>query len=215
MWGDSNAAAFYPGLKSLQEKHPFSIAQFTTSSCPPLLGLNNTHRKFCNEINIANLKRVRELNPETVILHANWTHSLTPSLAQSYDLTFLANTVEELRKAKVKKIVILGPVPRWTENLHRIIFHNWKYSFHRMPSARLEKQLDPNVPLIDQKMREIAQRLDVVYISAWDVMCDKAGCLTRTPEEGYDISTFDVEHLSPSASRYLAHHIENDLLGKK
>ncbi len=37
IWGDSTAAALVPGFRSLQASRNFGIAQFTVSSCPPLL----------------------------------------------------------------------------------------------------------------------------------------------------------------------------------
>src|SRR6185312_14650743 len=35
LWGDSHAAHLYPGLRSLQKRHQFRIAQFTVSACAP------------------------------------------------------------------------------------------------------------------------------------------------------------------------------------
>ncbi|MCC6503211.1 MAG: hypothetical protein IT362_08770 [Deltaproteobacteria bacterium] len=36
LWGDSHAAALYPGLKKLKaENNAFSLSQFTSSGCPP------------------------------------------------------------------------------------------------------------------------------------------------------------------------------------
>jgi peptidoglycan/LPS O-acetylase OafA/YrhL len=46
LWGDSFAAALYPGLNFLERSKGFGVAYFAANSCPPLLGWNNPSRAF-------------------------------------------------------------------------------------------------------------------------------------------------------------------------
>jgi peptidoglycan/LPS O-acetylase OafA/YrhL len=51
VWGDSVAAALYPGLRHAQASHPFAIGQFTIAGCPPILGLVIPTRPHCKDSN--------------------------------------------------------------------------------------------------------------------------------------------------------------------
>jgi hypothetical protein len=100
--------------------------------------------------------------------------------------------------------VIVGPVPQWNGSLGRTIFTCPK---ERSNSDTIEKfsdcGLDPNIKVVDEHLRTIAERLHVAYISAYDVFCNKRGCMRYTDENDPGLTTYDYGHLSPNASRFL------------
>jgi hypothetical protein len=71
VWGDSTASALIPGLRKLQEAADFGIAQFTVSSCPPLLvRLVESIADLCLERNQRIVSLIGANSADVVLLHA-------------------------------------------------------------------------------------------------------------------------------------------------
>ena len=206
LWGDSHAAALYPGLKHLQDTgaYNFGVAQRTAAVCPPIIG---DARPWCNEINADNLKLIRELKPEIVMMYAYWSHGLDGrgGFAGLYDLRKLDATVAELKQIGVKKIILMGPTPYWRNSLPHNIVETWKKTKAiTQPPLRLtygDFGLVAELPLYDKQMREIAQRLTISYISGVDYLCNTEGCLTRDNEDGVKVASIDYGHLTVDAAQ--------------
>lgn len=206
LWGDSHAAALYPGFKHLQDSgtYQFGIAQRTAAVCPPIL---NDARPWCNEINSANFKLLQEIKPEIVILYAYWSHGLDGKggFGGLYDLQQLDSTVAELRRVGVSKIILLGPTPYWNNSLPHNIVENWKKSNSvAKPPLRLSYGtfgLNDRLPLFQQQMNELAKRLGVTYINGLDYFCTNEGCLTRDSEDGLKVTSVDYGHLTVDAAQ--------------
>jgi peptidoglycan/LPS O-acetylase OafA/YrhL len=206
LWGDSHAAALYPGLKHLQDTgaYSFGVAQRTGAVCPPIIG---DARPWCNEINTDSFKLIKELKPEIVMMYAYWSHGLDGKggFAGLYDLTKLDATVAELKKIGVKKIILMGPSPYWRNSLPHNIVENWKKTKTvAKPPLRLsygDFGLVAELPLYDKQMRAIAMRLNVSYISGVDFLCNADGCLTRDSEDGVKVASIDYGHLTVDAAQ--------------
>ena len=206
LWGDSHAAALYPGLKHLQDTgaYSFGVAQRTGAVCPPIIG---DARPWCNEINADSFKLIKELKPEIVMMYAYWSHGLDGKggFAGLYDLTKLDATVAELKKAGVKKVILMGPSPYWKNSLPHNIVETWKKTKTvAKPPLRMsygDFGLLAELPIYDKQMREIAKRLDISYISGVDFLCNKDGCLTRDSEDGVKVASVDYGHLTVDAAQ--------------
>jgi peptidoglycan/LPS O-acetylase OafA/YrhL len=206
LWGDSHAAALYPGLKHLQDigAYTFGVAQRTGAVCPPIIG---DARPWCNEINTDSFKLIKELKPEIVMMYAYWSHGLDGKggFAGLYDLSKLDATVAELKKIGVKKVILMGPTPYWKNSLPHNIVETWKKAKTvAKPPLRLsygDFGLVTELPIYDQQMRDIAKRLDISYISGIDFLCNKEGCLTRDSEDGVKVASVDYGHLTLDASQ--------------
>ena len=206
LWGDSHAAALYPGFKHLQDTGPykFGIAQRNAAVCPPIL---NDARPWCNEINTANFKLLQEVKPEIVILYAYWSHGLDGKggFGGLYDLKQLETTVSELRKVGVAKIILMGPTPYWNNSLPHNIVENWKKSNSvAKPPLRLSYGtfgLNDKLPLFQQQMQDMAKRLGVTYINGLNYFCNSEGCLTRDSEDGLKVTSVDYGHLTVDAAQ--------------
>lgn len=208
MWGDSHAAALYPGLKALKETHGVGIAQYTAADCPPLLNLATEENTLCKDINDSNLILIKTIKPDIVLLHSNWK-----ALGSKVGRRSLFYTISELQKIGIKKIVLLGPTPLWIGSLKRQLFSSYmKDPFKNPPPQYIRFGLEEYRLLEDQYIRTVAASVGVDFISAYNIMCGSDGCLTRVGEDSYNFTTFDNGHLSPQASRYLINHISEDLL---
>ncbi len=206
LWGDSHAAALYPGLKHLQDTgaYTFGIAQRTGAVCPPILG---DARPWCNEINTSSFKLIEELKPEIVMMYAYWSHGLDGKggLGGLYDLSKLDATVAALKQLGVKKIILMGPTPYWRNSLPHNIVETWKKAKTiTKPPLRMtygDFGLVAALPIYDQQMRAIAKRLAISYISGVDYLCNDDGCLTRDSEDGVKVASVDYGHLTVDAAQ--------------
>ena len=206
LWGDSHAAALYPGLKHLQDTgaYSFGVAQRTGAVCPPIIG---DARPWCNEINTDSFKLIKELKPEIVMMYAYWSHGLDGKggFAGLYDLRKLDVTVAALKKAGVKKVILMGPTPYWKNSLPHNIVETWKKAKTvAKPSLYMsygDFGLLTELPIYDKQMRDIAKRLNISYISGLDFLCNADGCLTRDSEDGVKVSSVDYGHLTVDAAQ--------------
>ncbi|WP_441252540.1 acyltransferase family protein [Tardiphaga sp. 71_E8_N1_1] len=200
LWGDSTAAALYPGLLSIQQVGSFRIGQLTASSCPPMLGLEVSERRSCPEINARVLQLVSEVHPTTVLLHALWD--------TDKDLKGLVDTVAALRALKVPRIIIVGPVPMWKRGLPETILSF--YRVHHIIPMRILKGVSGIDR--DEKMKSVAAKLGATYISAWQTLCDQHGCVASTDATPAGITTLDTAHLSAAGAEFLMHANRGALL---
>jgi hypothetical protein len=103
LWGDSHAAAAYPGLRNLLKSIPFGLSQFNASGCQPLLLHVQFNRLYCKNINDVVFEQVRQTQPDIVILASR----------RDYDNSKFDYTIAQLKSIGIKRIVVLGPLPRW------------------------------------------------------------------------------------------------------
>jgi peptidoglycan/LPS O-acetylase OafA/YrhL len=193
IWGDSTASALVPGFRSLQDWRNFGIAQFTVSSCPPLLIRSGSMTEFCLEQNRKIVDLIRDSSADIVLLHAYWD--------ANYKVENLRPTVEALRALNIRRIVILGPVPVWMGGLPAAVATYYRRSGELMPE-RIWQYVEKNSG--DSNMRKISASLGVDYVSARDALCNNRGCVTRI---GESLVARDSVHLTPVGSTFLVNSI--------
>jgi len=214
VWGDSYAASLYPGLNHYASEKGYSVAEFTASACPPLIGFTFSERPFCKGINDYVLKRVSELKPDTLIFYSTWSYPYTPNEFRQ-DLT---RTISLLRPLDLKKIVMLGPIATWkgdglAANVLDYYFESGTHSV--LPERTLYRSNDDWTRALDTFMRAQARDVGIEYISTRDVMCDDDGCLARIGPNGSELTAYDGGHLTVPGSVFLARHILGNLLDFK
>jgi peptidoglycan/LPS O-acetylase OafA/YrhL len=189
LWGDSTAAALYPGLKKAEETFPFRLGFFAAPGCPPIL------KGKCSESSDIIFDYIRSSTPQIVLLHAMWD--------RSDDLDKLRATIRRLKEINTPRIVILGPVPVWKRWLpHSLV--NF-YRVHHTIADRIATGVSG--PERDEVMQTFSKTVGVEYISAWHVLCNSEGCMTRVGPTANDVVTTDLVHLSNSGSNFLADSI--------
>jgi hypothetical protein len=62
-------------------------------------------------------------------------------------------------------------------------------------------------------MRQKLEPLGAEFISAWDVLCDTRGCLTRTGPAASDLAYSDNVHIRETASVLLVAAVIDKVLG--
>jgi peptidoglycan/LPS O-acetylase OafA/YrhL len=197
LWGDSTAAALYPGLKNAQVTVPFRLARFTASACAPILAAGTDAR--CDAANDIVFGIIRSSHPEIVLLHAWWDGVK--------DLEKLRETIGQLKALSIKRIVILGPVPVWKRTLpHSLV------NFYRLRHAIAERiTTGVSGPQHDERMEAFSKSAGVEYISAWHTLCNSEGCMTRVGPAASDVIATDRVHLSDAGSNFLIERIRRSL----
>jgi peptidoglycan/LPS O-acetylase OafA/YrhL len=195
LWGDSTAAALYPGLRKAQDTVPFRLARFAAPACAPILATGSN--AWCDHNNELVFGFIKSSVPDIVLLHAMWD--------KNNDLDKLRETIRRLRAVNVRRIVILGPVPVWKRTLpHSLV--NF-YRFQHIIADRIAAGVSG--PQRDEQMEAFSNAAGVEYISAWHTLCNSDGCMTRVGPTANDVITTDIVHLSDAGSNFLV-----DAIGK-
>jgi peptidoglycan/LPS O-acetylase OafA/YrhL len=197
VWGDSTAGALMPGLRNAQETRGFGIAQFTSSSCIPALNTDVAGVPQCRAINDKVLSLAQELRPDIVLLHSTWDRYLDG----------VAETVATLKKTTTARIVVLGSVPWWKRGLPNEVLRYFMLHHRLIPERSSRAEPDGSGAALRQKLVPLGAE----FISAWNVMCDADGCLTRIGDTARDISASDQVHLTEKASVFLVQSILDEL----
>jgi len=200
LWGDSTAGALMPGLRKAQETRGFGVAQFTSSSCIPAVNADIAGVPNCRAINDKVLGLARELHPDIVLLHGTF---------EKY-LDHVAETVATLRQATNARVIVLGPVPGWKRGLPNEVLRYYMLH-HGLIPQRFSGAVTSNG--YDAKMRSALEPEGAEFISAWDVLCNADGCLTRIGEQAGDISASDQVHLTEKGSIFLVKSVIDQILG--
>jgi len=200
LWGDSTAAALYPGLKKAQETVPFRLARFTAPACAPILATGSNAR--CDAANDLVFGLIKSSHPEIVLLHAMWD--------KNNDLDQLRDTIRQLKVLNIPRIVILGPVPVWKRTLPQAMVNS--YRFRHAIADRIATGMSG--PQGDAQMEAFSKAAGVEYISAWHTLCNSEGCMTRVGPTANDVITTDIVHLSDAGSNFLIGAIGRNLFSR-
>ncbi|KVV07310.1 acyltransferase family protein [Burkholderia ubonensis] len=198
LWGDSRAAAMYPGFRDQQTAFGVRVAEYSASGCPPILGGEDR----CGRINAGALAALKASKPHTLVLTANWTGDRFAALDR---------TIAAAREAGVARIVLLGQVATWQSSLPTLYWVYWRDHHQEIP-ARSNFGIDPTSTRLDLEGKAVAKKLGIEYVSAYRAMCDSDGCLTRSGAGRGMIMSFDGSHLTPSGAREVLRVSASELL---
>jgi peptidoglycan/LPS O-acetylase OafA/YrhL len=196
VWGDSTAGALMPGLRQLQAKTPFGLAQLTASSCQPLLSSGSS--PACEANNRQVLELIKTARPDVVLLAG--FGPLDETTKDGWTATVAA------LKVVAARVIVIGPAPLWKRGLPEQFLSYYITHRDRLPersSAQVKNLWD------DRVSGEFFAQQGVEYVSAWGRLCTSDGCLTRT--DAHTLSALDGVHLSESASVFLINSINRDL----
>jgi hypothetical protein len=194
VWGDSHAASLFVGLREMQKQYRFRLAQFTQSKCAPVINSPNCPKNNYSE----NIQRITKLKPDFVILDANWYESGSN----------INHTIKNLKELKIKKIIIVGQAPIFTNELANLITHEYRRNYFKVPN-----RLFPNKGAweADDKIKSIALTEKVEFLSIKEIMCNPDGCLVVVNQS--ELASFVGSHISPPVAKIIAEEILNKYVG--
>ena len=208
LWGDSHAAALYPGLRALQAQatQPWRLAQTTAALCPPLPGPQNRFSPHCAQTHERALELMAQQRPDTVILAGAWSLYNRPDDTTQAALEGLRLTVQRLRALGVRHVVVVGSLPQWRSPLPGLLLVRWRATGELPPS--LTQGLAPGPLLMESGLRAAAAAAGAQFHSVLDQLCSDVGCQTATLEaDAWVPLAFDESHLTVAGSRHVARRL--------
>ncbi len=181
VWGDSHAAHLIPGLRLALRST--SLMRATMAACLPYDAYGQT--QACDAFNRHVLNAAKQLNPDIVIISANWTRSLFGSRATAS----LTETIKKLTDTGAR-VVLVGPSPQYANAVPRI------YIAAEHFGAVSVNRLEPFVRETDDFMRHLFSGLDrAEYVSLIELMCPGGACplLTGNVPVAWDKGHFTKE----------------------
>lgn len=191
IWGDSHAAALYPGLLAQGRSAGVRVALFSAAGCPPTLKGDAK----CNIRHKAALKQIKLMQPEVIVVHSRWAHHKDTDLA--------ANAVRTLKDMGFQKVVVVGPVPHWRKIPHFMIAAHVRRTGQLPPQRMAGHTQEPAAGLEALLGRSVLQA-GASYLSAADQLCNTEGCLAWTGDTNATMLYWDEHHLTEAGSLLLA-----------
>lgn len=200
IWGDSHAQQLNHGLK-LNLPQQWQVLQVASSDCRPdsRVSQDSAH-DHCQRSNWFAMQTVRQARPEAVVI----------AQEDGHDIARMEALASDLKAAGVRRVVLLGPAPRWTAHLPRLVMRK---HWHHTPE-RTEAGIDRTTMAANGRLLSGFRADGGIYlVDVIGVFCSPEGCLTRIGEDRMTgITTYDTGHLTPIASDYLARQMLADLV---
>jgi hypothetical protein len=210
LWGDSYAAALFPGLdqvRSLRHRE-WGILQTTDSNGPPFYTDHRTDDgKTLAEANDSRMAIARRYQPEVIVI-AWMIGGVNAQDSKADTLRQLDETLGRIRSASPRsRVVVVGPFPHWSGSLLRQMV-NYRRETGRLPPEYMASGLVARYRDWDRDLAAHVPRPGVTYVSSQAALCNEQGCLTRTSDQLADLTAVDWGHLSRNASIYFIQQIE-------
>jgi hypothetical protein len=202
LWGDSHAAHLTFGLHALQGDRKFRIAKMTGAGCPPFFGIDIAATPFCHRANDFFMHKIVELQPDIVVVTADYLRYVEPRLGP------FGEGIEALKRAGVRHIVVMGPVPSWKSPLPVALIGAALRDHQRVPSM-----LGPPALAVvpETELRSLAEKAGVSYISVQDALCPTGPCVTMAEYGPQHVVSMDYGHFTDSGSLLLMRRVGDQL----
>ena len=214
LWGDSHASGLYPGLRELQQAHGFGLTQWTRAACPPFPESRSAIR-YCDEVNERTVKALSQLQPEVLVMHANWTDLTYPNTIPEI-LSKTERRLKQLREMLPRtKIVLIGPMPSWNPSLPMVLKEHIAKHKTRPPlyMPRLDDEELRDRRLVDSGLQRLCAENGALYISPERVLCENLTCRTRLDDSSPEsLFVWDPRHLTPAGAKFFIGQVGEQLL---
>jgi hypothetical protein len=194
LWGDSHAAALYPGFAELNRQSLIRVAQFTRAGCRPYLTL--AAKTECDNTNAFVLRRIETLHPDFVVIHANW-------MMQDFDVEKVAEAVRAVKRL-VPNVLVIGPAPHWSDSLPQLMIRQIQ---HGLSPARLSDGRGADVVRTETALSDMARANGVWFFSMTDILCEQASCLTHVGPGNAELTAFDSSHITSQTAGLIAQRL--------
>lgn len=194
LWGDSYAAALYPGYKHVLEGKA-RLLQVNAVGCPPARGFLRRGKR-CEDIVDEVMRRIRVEQVTHVVMAARWSRQGWPGIAPK-----VAAAIRELRELGVERIDLVAQLPEWSDTLPKSLYEVYQRD-ERLP-RRMTFGLSEEGEAVEASLKQFAIKHDVNFLSPREVLCSAQGCRTMIGGRLDALTTFDHAHLTVPASEFL------------
>jgi len=211
--GDSYAASLYSGLNHYikKENNGYVISQMTAGNASPFFihGEDDLHRDLF-DFNNQRLAQIKLVQPSIVLI--SWS-ALAPNGTHDKEkaIQCIKETIDKIRiVSSNSKIVIIGPFPEWNGNLVKVL-SMYNIEKKKTPPIYMSYKLKNKLKEWDSYFQQKLSNYKVTYISSWNTLCNKSGCLTRDGNGPQNVITVDWGHLTRKGSEFLFDQIGNEV----
>jgi len=204
IWGDSHAAALSYGLR---QNIP-NLAQYTATTCPPIIRTEIAQRGNCEEINEYVFQQAVRQQPSAIVLHANWLEYTDQAIEN------LESSIKQLKATLPHtSIYIVGGVPQWIPSLPEALLPY----FLEQGSTDITTPIDietniEDIESRDQVIEASTLSNDAIFISVLARLCHDGVCrATSEAENTSELFIWDDGHLTRIGSLWLVNEILGDL----
>ena len=210
VWGDSYAIHLIAGLRALQqERQDFRLARVLALGCSPMLDAADARYDTCNRANAFARDKIMALRPDTVIIAARWNiYNGKDKYYPLVDDKGLARTIEWLKTAGVRHIVVIGQMPQWKLAPSVIPLRDLQFSIFKGSAVTNSvpewdsAYLDAPAFAAEGMVKRVAAAEGVTFISPAATLCNGDSCLITVPESGGTPTSRDNGHLTAEASKF-------------
>ncbi len=202
LFGDSHSASLSLGLRPLIEGKKINFAQISSGWCAPTSNIKEN--LLCVNVNNLAHKKISELKPDLVILHAYWVaahfkYFVGPG---KYEDHFIKE-INEIIRLGAKQVIVVGEIPTWKVNLPNNILNNFVLKNLPIPN-RTYLGIDEDSLKMDSTMKQIKFPKGSIYYSLRDSLCNDNGCMVMVgPNLESDMIVWDYGHLTNSGSNFV------------
>jgi peptidoglycan/LPS O-acetylase OafA/YrhL len=208
LWGDSHAADLMPGLRALQAKAGWRLAQFTASGCPPVIGLVVPERPACKAMNDVVLERVKAIKPDVVILSGYWDYEGFLIRRSGFDQAYAAKlmeTIADIKAAGVARVVVAGSAPNWRTSVPKLLIGIVRSQPNEPVPQRLSRRyLGPHDDLL---LKVATEQAGAQFVSIFDYLCDESSCIVTTGQDWQGVLTSDSAHFTLHGATMVVEYI--------
>lgn len=195
IWGDSHAQSLSHGLRKALPLGT-GLLQVATSGCKPAIHpMTPDPFGVCNHANEFAVSVIKSARPDVLVLaQAKW-----------HEDTNWDEFAGVVLKLGAKNLVLVGPLPQWKTDLHKIVARvYWNSTPQRVPN-----QLDATVMHTNAVLyRMHTQSIRYHYVSPIDKLCDMSGCFAYVgPGKVDGLIAFDYGHLTRQGSEFVGREV--------
>ncbi len=192
LWGDSHAAAIYPGFRELEKFDRISLSQFNIAGCGGVI--DETASKHCIAGNVAAINLIYKIKPDLLVIHKKWNFN---------ELDLYESTFKQLLNNNIK-ILVIGPTPRWSPDLYSHVLKYWKVNKSFPPYYWTVGLNDEVNVALDEYFARRVKMMNIDYYSPYMLLCPGyEGCLTRIPDSGNSLTVHDGTHITAAAAKFI------------
>jgi len=199
--GDSHSASLRIGLKPFLATRNINLIGSSIGGCMyPQFTADQT--KLCTDINDQSLKEIARTRPQIVVINYYWAKLSRYGSVERYLLAYIS----ELNKIGIKKIIVVGQIPTWGNNLGlpEYLLENIASKGLPVPTRLSRLRVDNDPPGTMEYMASFEYPKGVTYLSMDEILCEKDQCLTMVgPNLESDLIVWDYGHLTEAGAKYV------------
>jgi peptidoglycan/LPS O-acetylase OafA/YrhL len=200
LWGDSHAQMLNAGLTDDLPSN-WQVLQIASSGCYPNVDyINDSESNYCVRSNWFATNFIKENKIDVVVI----------AQSSGHNLSIINYTVNKLLSFGVKKVIVMGPAPKWNDFLPRIIIRQLWDNIPLRTFTGVNKEV---LTLNTELKRGFINSPQKVYVDTISIFCNSQGCLTSINEDIKEgLVSWDTGHLTEIASKYLASKILSKII---